>query len=444
MRTRTMIAVVGVLLLLIGSVPAGAQETAGARASAFGAQVFGLVDPTPEVTAEIPPGDADEQSEALVEIPADPLLLSATASVTGIVSAIADIEAALQDKAEGVNPDLPADWNASGFAVTEDLEALDALLTADVLAAEALVSCVDGTPTFASASEIENLTLADEEIPLEDLGDALTGGLDPLVEALDPVLGESSLALLTDEPNDVVLDLPDLGLRVIAWETNWDSATGTLDGSDTVWVNALRIEIDEPLASLLEPIVSEPTDILISHSEATADCDAIGPRPTIPISKEASDSVVAPGDTFTYTITIPNPEDCTLTDVMVVDTITGPDGSEIVATDPAADVDGLTITWEDVGPIGPGEQVVLTVDVRVPDDAPDGALYQEELRMTADCDGDPIDGAVDFDGPRVAVPDAPQPDLPRTGAAAVLPLGAGLLLAGAAVALGSRTGTRRT
>ena len=119
--------------------------------------------------------------------------------------------------------------------------------------------------------------------------------------------------------------------------------------------------------------------------------------------------------------------------------ITGPPGSTITSTTPQADnVDGLTVTYNDVGPIGPGQSVRLTIGVRVPDNAPAGSTYAEQLRVTADCDGQPVQGGLDFTGPRVGERPAPAGpagpgQLPRTGGAfplaglAFMAFGAGLL-----------------
>lgn len=432
------VAVVPVLLLGLAA-PAFAQQAGGASASAYGLKVLGIIEDTPAVSAAIPPGESDAASDEVLEVPAEPAVQSFTASVTALAEADPTLEARLQEQVDAVDPDAPSQWNASGSAITEDLVALDGNLTAGLIAAEALASCVDGELSLASASEFQDVTLGGEAVPLEEL-EAITGPLgEGLREQLEPLFGETTLTILSDQPNDVVLDIPELGIRITAWETNWDGETGTTDGSETVWVNALRVELnrDSPFQDLwegLEPLVGEDVDIVVSHAEASADCSAAAPGP-VPgdpldgVAKSASDATVAPGDTFTYTIVVPNGDDeCTLTDVAVVDTITGPTGSEVTSTAPEADsVDGLTVAWDDVGPIGPGESVSLTIDVKVPDDAPDGAEYSETVAVTADCDGTPVQGGIEFDGPTVAVAPAapaPAPALPRTGG--------GLLLAGLA------------
>lgn len=301
------------------------------------------------------------------------------------------------------------------------------LITAEVVESEAVAQC-DGTDSvFATGSRVQQLQLSGETFPV--LGD---------------ILGTATELVVQGEPNEDVLAnldaagdlLKELGLEITAWETNWDGADGTTDGSDTVWVNALHVSVTE--GSPLGDAVGAQ-DVVISHSEASvAQCGAgVGPEeePLQNVSKDSSVETVAPGDTFTYTITIPNSDpSCTLENVEVVDTITGPSGSEITGTNPPADnVDNLTATWNDVGPIAPGDQVTLTIDVLVPSDAQGGETYSENVGVTADCDGESVEGGTDFDGPEVAhvkPGGSQQPtsgELPETGGGAAL---VGMLLLG--------------
>ncbi len=98
----------------------------------------------------------------------------------------------------------------------------------------------------------------------------------------------------------------------------------------------------------------------------------------------SSTLVAAKGSTFTYTISVSNRGKCTLTNVKVVDTIDGPEGSKVIATDPEADnVDGLTVTWNDIGPLAPNQVKVLVVTVEVPSNAETGDEYTSEAKVTA-------------------------------------------------------------
>ena len=112
------------------------------------------------------------------------------------------------------------------------------------------------------------------------------------------------------------------------------------------------------------------------------DCEIDNPLKELQLG--SSTLVAAKGSTFTYTISVSNRGKCTLTNVKVVDTIDGPDGSKVVDTSPDADsVDGLTVTWNDIGPLAPNQVKVLVVKVEVPSDAETGDKYTSEAKVTA-------------------------------------------------------------
>lgn len=421
-KKSLLVALCALSLVVAGAIPAVADDADNARGSAFGISLTGLVDlgPEPLVEAAIPPGEEDR--DVLLEVPLEELLYSGTA--------VAEADAR---RASTVEPNLHTGTvNGRGYAATEELSALEGdLLTADLVAAEAVATCVAGQTQFSTSSVVQNATLAGSVLPLEEL-QGIIDLLDPVVDGLEPLLGDSSLDVLVDQPNDVILEIPELGIRLIGWETNWDGGTGTTDGSDTVFVNALRLTITGALGDILGD-----QDLIVSHAEASADCDR---DPLGNVSKTASQDTVAPGDTFTYTIDVPNSDDtCTLTNVRVVDTITGPAGFTITSTSPeGANVEqgdtSATVIWDDIGPIAPGEAVQLTIGVQVPTNAPDQSQFAEQLRITANCDGLEVDGGLDFTGPTVSAPAGPGgPALPRTGGAAVLVGGLALLAMGAGV-----------
>ncbi len=410
-----------VAMLTMLAVPAAAQTAETARGEAFGVQVDGdgvvIVDfgPAPQVEANLPPGEREEAD--LIVVDADPAAFSATLHVEAEAREEATIEATLQEIQD--NPNLPEEFNARGFARTEEFSALDGNLTADVLTAEAVAFCDGEELVLGAGSDVLELTLGGEVID---------------------IIGADGLGIITGERNQVLFDNEALGLRIVAFETNYDGETGTTDGSDTVFVNALRVTVTE--GGGLATLLGGPQDIIVSHAEATATCPAaadIG-DPLENITKTASSDTVAPGDTFTYTIVVPNSSDtCTLTDVRVEDTITGP--GSVTATDPEADDvnrdgDTTTVVFNDIGPIEPGDSETLTITVQVDDDAQDGAVFEEDLDVTALCDGEPVDGGVDFDGPTVVDDDGddgpppPARRLPETGGGALAMIGGVLALAG--------------
>ncbi|HVL99705.1 MAG TPA: hypothetical protein VM324_10485 [Egibacteraceae bacterium] len=459
-KKSLVLALCAMAVLAAGVLPAAAQTANAARGYSYGINAAlggsALLDQTPNCTAEIPPEAEAFCREVLVDVPVEGVLESGTLVAENQVNAAGGLSGRLQEErvdftGPGVIPDA---FNVASYAVTEELAVVDTLLQAEVVEAEAVASCVGGQPVFATGANVANLRLAETEV------------LAPLLDALEIDL--SPVLNLTQAPNTLVVDLSPV-IRVVFWETNWDGRTGTTDGSNTVFVNALRIQVLTgvgdgggliPLPDILGDLLNlEPpagsdvqvqqqetgtVDIIVSHAEASVTNCAAGPQgpggPLDGITKTASSDVVFPGDTFTYTIDVPNQSPtCTLTNVRVVDTITGPPGSTITSTTPQADnVDGLTVTYNDVGPIGPGQSVRLTIGVRVPDNAPAGSTYAEQLRVTADCDGQPVQGGLDFTGPRVGERPAPAGpagpgQLPRTGGAfplaglAFMAFGAGLL-----------------
>lgn len=281
-RTITTTALVA-LLLLLSALPAAAEPAEEARAEAWGAQVTGAADlgPLPEgVTATLPPGE--QASDSVVDVPAEPLVLSATLRGEAEARRDAVADARLQAVADdAAAAPLPTAWNAGAHAVVEDLAALfaeedDPQLTAEVVEAEAVAACVAGNPVFGTATRVQRLRLAGEEAPV-----------------LGEVLDTATELVVQGEPNEDVLAnvaggeaLAELGLAITAWETNWDGATGTTDGADTVWANALRISVAE--GSPLGDAVGAQ-EVTVSHSEASVDCDAPvepaeQPREALPVT----------------------------------------------------------------------------------------------------------------------------------------------------------------
>jgi uncharacterized repeat protein (TIGR01451 family) len=131
-----------------------------------------------------------------------------------------------------------------------------------------------------------------------------------------------------------------------------------------------------------------------------ADCGTANPLRELQIG--ASTLKVKAGSTFTYTISVSNRGTCTLTDVRVEDTIDGPPDSSVVDTDPEADdIDGLTVVWDDVGPLDPGQIKVLVVKVKVPSGADSGDDYSSDVNVTATGGGDDFEQNADVDGPEV-------------------------------------------
>lgn len=366
-----------------------------ARAEAWGVNARGAADagPMPEpAVAEAPPGEADRDAQAAGRVdrgPATVGTLRGEAEVhkrrrhrARLVDVVAD--------ASAVSP--PPRWTARGHAIAQEAAVLfdggeGPQLSAEAVEAEALAACDFGDRHFATAARVQQLEFGGDELPV--LGDALDAATE-LVMA-----GEPNGDVLAATPGGE--QLAELGLEITAWETNWDGADGTTDGGDTVWVNALRVSVVEG-SRLAEAVGAQ--DVAVAHSQASVDCAP--PLHPLIIGADASTDTVAPGDVFTYTVTVANENpECTAEDVSVTGHIDGPAGSQIAATDPPADTDRLSVRWEGLEPLPAGEQLTATVDVAVPDDAADGAVYDVFASVGGSCDGLPVDSRTLRDGPRV-------------------------------------------
>ncbi len=222
--------------------------------------------------------------------------------------------------------------------------------------------------------------------------------------------------IVLDPQGQTVLETPDelsglLDLRIALGDLDQDVAPDGTSASATASLVSVDLSLLGPLADLLD--LSVHLDVAPLSASATVPAGGVdcgGGDPTNPLrelNKTASSAEVAPGGTFDYTITVPNRGACTLQDVTIVDRITGP-GFEVVGTEPAAAVDGGTVTF-DVGSLAPNETATLRIRVRVASDAPDGAAFDDVVSASGLCDGEGVDEQDqlddvptvrrDFDGP---------------------------------------------
>ena len=96
------------------------------------------------------------------------------------------------------------------------------------------------------------------------------------------------------------------------------------------------------------------------------------PCPGIAMAKEASSAEVAPGEDFTWTVTVANPNNCLLERVSLVDTTTtsGALRYEIIGTNPnPTSRDGDTLTFTGFRPLQMGESFKVTIRARVAKDS---------------------------------------------------------------------------
>lgn len=172
-------------------------------------------------------------------------------------------------------------------------------------------------------------------------------------------------------------------------------------------------------------------DVRIGHMENATAVPEGGIECGIQMSKNTDKPRVTRGETFTWTINVTNPNDCVLTQLKVVDTITADpgitwtvDSASPTATQKASD----KVTWNDIGPLAPGQSKDLRITLTVGSDSA-GGLFHDLAKATGVCGpaqgtagaeaavGVPLESSVRLDLPEVdAVLGALLPrELPRTG-----------------------------
>ncbi|HEU5002859.1 MAG TPA: hypothetical protein VFW71_08780 [Actinomycetota bacterium] len=181
------------------------------------------------------------------------------------------------------------------------------------------------------------------------------------------------------------INLPLLGLVNIQLggpPTVQAAADGT---SVTANWNLISLSVGGAVATLLQ--AHNVADLAVAHMEASATVPAGGLICQVDVSKTAQPATVHPGDHFTYTITVTNPHACTLTGVKVVDTLTttGNVRYTIDGANPAQNAKtGSTLTWNDIGPLAPGQTKQLVVNMTLSSGSGGGTLT-ETANVTASC-----------------------------------------------------------
>lgn len=192
-------------------------------------------------------------------------------------------------------------------------------------------------------------------------------------------------------------------------------------------------------------------DVRIGHMEATAKVPAGGVSCALPVAKTVDKDPVQAGEQFTYTITVTNPYDCTLTKVHVVDQVSATTGViwKVLSADPTADkLTDTLVEWNDVGPIAAHSSKDLRIVIRV-DESTAAGRFTDHAAATALCGSGSANGQTDVVVPlqgetTVTVPtvtvDIEHRPLPHTGSSPLVPI-VGLGLLGAAAAVTRRRAT---
>ncbi|MFL6204256.1 MAG: hypothetical protein ACJ739_02815 [Acidimicrobiales bacterium] len=193
MKARRLAGAVAPLILLAALVgaaaPAGADPAQAGSGTAYGinAAVGGsdVIPPTPEASAEAPPFPADA-SETVVEVPADPLIVSGTFNADVAIHKDANVPSALEVEEQS----LAGPYNASSVGSVDETEVLvDAvaddipLVEADLIRGEVVAKCVGNAVQYSAQSEAVNLVVGGDS----SLGDAANDIIDQLFPGLDPL-----------------------------------------------------------------------------------------------------------------------------------------------------------------------------------------------------------------------------------------------------------------
>lgn len=216
-------ALLAVLALLVATATPAAAGTIGAgEASAFGGTITvggeELIPPTPVAEASL----GEEAHETVIDIPADPLAVSGTLNADAVVTAESTLESVLA----AVEQDVAGPYNAQGVGSVEEAEVLVnqlegevSLLTADVIRGEAVAVCTaDGQVQYSANSEILNLQIGGEPVPLNE-------PLEQIIDGINTVLAETALNQLVDIQRNVVTQTAD-GVAVDALVVTLLAAAG--------------------------------------------------------------------------------------------------------------------------------------------------------------------------------------------------------------------------
>jgi len=265
-------------------------------------------------------------------------------------------------------------------------------LTINVVAPDEISASATGTPGGAKVTYQEPIL------------DVVQGGKD--LGSLDAANPSMSIGPLSG-PGGLNLGIISLSIGSPTNVTQSSDGTHASGGISLLHVSVPAVALGSPIP--LPAGVPTVLDLEVSPLTASAtvpsggvSCPSTsgGSNPLSELHKDLSSSVVSPGGSFNYIVAVPNRGTCTLTAVNVVDTVSGPSGSTISATSPTAtSVSGLSATWNDIGPIAPNQTKDLLLTVTAPSSLANGALYSNDVTVSAVCNGSPVSNTASISGP---------------------------------------------
>lgn len=143
-------------------------------------------------------------------------------------------------------------------------------------------------------------------------------------------------------------------------------------------------------------------------------CPGASDDPLRDARKDASAASVNAGQTFDYTVTVPNRGNKDLTNVTVKDTVSGSPALELVSATPEpTSSSGSTYTFS-LGTITPNQVKTIRMTFRVPEGVKTGTDYSNRAVITATYDGDTVTKTVETPYPSVDGPGSGPCDLSRS------------------------------
>ena len=379
-----------------------------------------------------PGGEAGSVVSELLSVPADPLLNATVARATaharwnntGCVPVGTPISTSRSELADAqvltgtpLGDSLVAVHNDDGDTVYSDstTEHVNVEGTANKGVRSTTLTQITGITLFeGTANQLTVNVVAPPVVTATATGKpggATVTYSEPILQVLDAngdIIGELNAA----DANLEIDGLPLIKLR-LGQLTSVTKSDGTEASGNAVLLEVIVLSAPDAIEPLLRLTIAGGT-VSAKVPSGGIDCGAGGDgggggggdcaidNPLKELQIGPSTLTVAKGSSYTYTISVSNRGECTLTNVKVVDTITGPPGSEVIKTAPEADeVDGLTVTWNDIGPLAPNQVKVLVVTVQVPSGAETGAEYTSEAKVTATGGGQNYAKGVKVEGPTV-------------------------------------------
>ncbi|HUF33989.1 MAG TPA: hypothetical protein VMN58_12355 [Acidimicrobiales bacterium] len=223
LRARVGVALTGLAAIALLAAPmANADPIDSGSAAGFGAEIMlSDTDVTREPVAEVTAVAGDDES-TVIDIPADPLAVSGTLTARANVHVESDIESGLTVNDHTVE----GPYNARGLGEIENAQVLmDAagedvpLLSAALIRAEAVAVCTADTVQYSANSELVDLQIGGEAVPLDS-------PLSDIIDGISTVLAESGLDVLVNVERNVIAETEGGGIEVDALVVTVLSAVG--------------------------------------------------------------------------------------------------------------------------------------------------------------------------------------------------------------------------